>query len=80
LTAGELFTSLHTFRKALEDFSSVQAKKGVGRFNNNSLGVQEGAVTTPSVFLQRMVREAFVSYTERSEKCINIVLVLAKKN
>jgi hypothetical protein len=48
--------SSHIWQGLKRLFTSAQAKKG-GRRNNNSFGVQEGAVTTSEEYLQRGVRQ-----------------------
>jgi hypothetical protein len=52
------FSPPHTSGKGLKDFLLLsKPKMGVGRRNNNSFGVQEGAVMTSGEYLQREVRQ-----------------------
>ncbi len=74
------FSPPHTSHKAWWDFlPPSKLKKGVGRRNNNSFGVQEEAVMTSGEYIQRRVCQAFVLSKKRSEKCVQIGLVLGKK-
>jgi hypothetical protein len=53
-------------------FISVQAKKGSCRKNNNSFGVQEGAVMTSREYLQRRVRQGLhVVHKAQQKVCLN---------
>jgi hypothetical protein len=82
LVAWSVFhPSPHIWQGLRGVFTFFQAKQGVGRLNNNSLGVKErgGGVKTDGVYLQRIIRKAFVSYIEPSEKYVQIGLLLAKK-
>ncbi len=55
---GVFFFPPHTYVKVWKDFLPLaKPKKGVGKRNNKSFGVQEGAVMTSGEYLQRGVRQ-----------------------
>jgi hypothetical protein len=58
MVLGVFFLPPSHIRQDLKDFLPLsKPKKGAYRRNNNSFGVQEGAVTTSREYLQRGVRQ-----------------------
>ncbi len=74
------FFPLPTHLARPEGLHLSKPKKGVGWRNNNSFGVQEGAVTTSGATSKEEFAKAFVLYVKRSEKCVQIGWLLAMKN